>query len=171
MIAQRLGALMVIEDVDDPLPGRLRRETPQQQQAHHRRGLAALLLDLLQADDLTQTVVAERSDGKVMVIHVHPELVTAVDFASVLDAFQSLSAGERIVWMAIAAGILRVRPGRWEQRTHANGKPRRYTEEEVSRHYSMGRRTVYKAWMKADNVMGRAFDAVSWQFKREEYDH
>jgi hypothetical protein len=135
---------------------------------YHRRGLTAILLSLLEAQTLTQTVIAERDSGHVTVVHVHPVITERADFAPVLDAFQSLTAGERIVWLALSAAMLRVGMGRWEQRTHANGKPKRYSEEEVSRHYGISGRTVYRAWMKADNVMGRAFRDVSWQLRRRE---
>lgn len=141
---------------------------------YRHRGLSNLLLGLLESEQMTQTVTTARDKGKVTRIVVSPVLAEYVDFAPILDAFQSLTPGQRIVWLAIACAIVRVSqhppPARWEQRTHANGKLKRYSESEVQQHYGISTAGVYRAWMKADNVMGRAFRDVEWQFARARED-
>ena len=156
---------VVMDDGDDLIP-----VARQQQSAYYlyrHRGLSSILLSLLEGEELTQTVTTTREKGKVTQALVHPVIAENVDFAPILDAFQSLTPGQRIVWLAIACAIIRVSqrppPARWEQRTHANGKLKRYTESEVQRHYGMSAAGVYRAWMRADNVMSRAFREVEWQ--------
>lgn len=131
---------------------------------YRRRGTAGLILRLFEAELITRTVEAMRDEQKVTFVQPHPVLIETIDFAPVLDAFRALTPGRRVVYLAMACGVVRIGPLRWEQRTHAaNGRPRLYSEEEVARHYRMGEATVHRAWGEAQNRMDRALREIERQ--------
>jgi hypothetical protein len=136
---------------------------------YRRRGTAGLILRLFEAELITRTVEALRDEQKVTFVQPHPILIETIDFSLVLDAFRTLTPGQRVVYLAMACAVIRTGPTRWAQRTHpANGRPHRYSEEEVARHYRMGEATVYRAWMEAQNRMGRALREVERQMRARE---